>query len=171
MLKASLGTVLAGLVLCTCLAQPLQTSTGEGPKPATPAPTRRAYRLDFVVQELDGVHVTNSRTYSMTIASGNFRNSVRTGSKIPVNNSYLDIGVNIDCWDAEEFDSQLAINVSATISSVADDSNKSPMPVLRNNSWNCHVVIPLKHQTMLFSSDDVSSKAKLQLEVTATPLP
>jgi hypothetical protein len=44
------------------------------------------------------------------------------------------------------------------------------MPVTRQNQWRSAVVIPVKKPTVVFSSDDVSSKRQLQLELTATPV-
>jgi hypothetical protein len=41
-------------------------------------------------------------------------------------------------------------------------------PVIRQNSWDSTVAIPIGKPTVVGSSDDLDSKGKLQVEVTAT---
>ncbi len=169
MLKAAFGVLVTALVVWPCLAQP-QYATTEPPKPAA---ARHFYRLDFVVKELEGTRVTNSRAYSMTLSSDHAsRSSIRTGAKIPTHNSYVDVGVNIDSYDAVELGNQLSMNVSAEISSIADNTDSSPNGglVIRNSKWISQVILPLRHPTVLFSSDDPTSTRKMQLELTATPV-
>ena len=148
-----------------CLAQ------GEGKAEAS-----KYYHLDFVVQEVDGDKVTNSRHYLTTIATGDGSPSViRTGSKVPITTggagqeggqlTYLDVGVNMDCRMAKEVGGDLALNVSAEISSAATMSRQ---PLIRQTKWAASVIVPLGKPTVIFSSDDVAAKGKIQLELTAT---
>lgn len=133
------------------------------------------YRLDFVVKEIDGAKVLNSRAYSMSISSARSSQnaSMRTGSKVPVyakdgSPSYIEVGISIDCRAAKQVGADLALYVSADISSVAEPS--STPPVIRNNRWGGDVIVPLKKPTIVFSSDDAMSKRQMQLELTATPI-
>lgn len=147
-------------------------------KPA-PAVEQRHYRLDFVVKEVEAAKVVNSRSYSLVIATDG-RSAIRTGTKIPyttsaaANSPYaqIDVGVNIDCYGAKELNNQLMLNVKAEVSSLADSNQGSPpgAPVIRNNSWESNVVLPVRQPTTIFSSDDLASKRKMQLELTATPI-
>lgn len=140
------------------------------------------YRLDFVTKELDDNKVINTRTYSLTVsdkASGN----IRSGSRVPVYTSggggggntqftYIDLGVNIDCRDLRELAGQLTLSVSAEIAAATTETgtNNNPNPVIRQYKWNSAVIVPLRKATQIYSSDDLGSKRKFQLELTATPI-
>ncbi len=41
-------------------------------------------------------------------------------------------------------------------------------PVIRQNVWDSTVLVPIGKPTVVFSSDDLDSKGKMQVEVTAT---
>jgi hypothetical protein len=145
-----------------------------------PAMEQRYYHLDFVVEEVEAGKVVNSRNYSTIIAS-NGQSSIRTGTKVPFNAStvpnaaqymQIDVGVDIDCNEAKELNNQLMLHVKAEVSSLADPSEGSHpgAPVIRHNSWESNVVLPIRQPTTIFSSDDLASKRKMQLELTATPI-
>ena len=63
------------------------------------------YKLDFVVKEVEGTKVLNSRAYSMIVSTEKSSppSSIRTGSRVPTPTSagntqftYIELGVNID---------------------------------------------------------------------------
>jgi hypothetical protein len=140
------------------------------------------YHLEFVVKELEGGKVINSRSYSMSVAKretgGNFTNrSLRTGTKVLIQaeagkTSYYDVGVSIDCRELELIQNELAMNLSAEISSLqgGGDGTQGGIPTILQNRWNSEVIVQLGKPTVIFSSDDVTSKRTLQLELTATPI-
>jgi hypothetical protein len=160
--------------LCLMLALLAGTAFAQGDNKSAPEPS--FYRLDFVVKELDGGKVVNSRSYSMSISSGGNitqSTSIRNGSKVPVTASngtttYVDLGTNFDCRNAKMIGADLALNVSAEVSSVAEPGGNPP--VIRNNRWGGEVIVPLRKPTTIFSSDDAMSKRQMQLELTATPI-
>ena len=174
MLKTGLTILAAAVALCPFFARAQETASAQPAKVATATPKRQFYRLDFVIREVDGGHVTNSRSYSLIASTDHAFNSIRTGNKVPVANSgqYTDVGVSIDCRDAEELGDQLSINVTAELSTIPDTSERGSggLPLIRQNRWSSRVLLPLKHPTVLFSSDDLASTRKLQLELTATPI-
>jgi hypothetical protein len=43
-------------------------------------------------------------------------------------------------------------------------------PVVRQNQWQAGVIVPLKKPTVVFSSDDLTTKRQMQVELTATPI-
>jgi hypothetical protein len=140
---------------------------------------QKFYHLDFVVKEVDGGKVVNSRSYSTMISTGDFDNVIRTGNKVPYqtgagpnNYQYLDVGVNIDCHQAREVDNQLALLVTAEVSNLAPGQTAAsgPPPLVRQNSWRSDVIVPLRKPTVIFSSDDPTSTHKIQVELTATPI-
>lgn len=136
------------------------------------------YRLDFVTKELDDTKVINSRTYSLIVSDKSGGNSMRSSSKVAIPTGhgdqyqFYDIGVNLDVKEVREVQGQLSVGVAAGITHVAADStpNSSLPPVMRSYNWNSVVLVPLRKATQIFSSDDLGSKRKFQLELTATPV-
>ncbi len=154
-------TLLAG----ACLAQ--DKSNNESPK---------FYKLDFLVKEMDAGKVLNSRAYSMQVGGVKEEGSIRTGSKVPFAMApgqwtQIDVGTNIDCANINEVEGGLSLRLVAEVSSVLEDPSNAGHPIIRQNRWGSFVILKLKKPTVVFSSDDVSSKHQMQLEVTATPLP
>ena len=155
--------IITGLVLAagTCLAQPPEASW-------------KFYKLDFVVKEVEGSKVLNARTFSTIVhastpgvqAAGG---SIRTGSKVPTAGNYIDVGVNIDTRDVKEVQGDVALSVSADISSTPADA-ATERPVIRQNRWSSYVIVPIKKPTVIFASDDATTKHQMQLELTATPI-
>ncbi len=141
------------------------------------------YRLDFVLKELDESRVLSQKTYSTFMSTDERQKgaSIRSGTKVPYqsgggNNNYVDVGVNIDCQRIQEVNGQLVVQVSADVSSVpaagnTPGENAVPgMPVMRQNRWNSSAVVAIAKPTTLFSSDDLNTKRKLQLDLTATAI-
>ena len=146
------------------------------------APTK-FYKLEFVVKEVEGTRVLNSRAYSVTASTDKAgeRCQIRTGSKVPLpatgpgvgagQFTYLDVGVNIDCSSLKETQVGVSMQVSADISSLPQESSVPVSgQVIRQNRWTSHVVVQPKKPTVIFSSDDLTTKHQMQLELTATPI-
>jgi len=147
-------------------------------KPSETRPDPHYYRLEFVLKELgDDGRVVNSRTYYTDVATVGRSSQVRAGTKIPVRTNdkneiqYLDVGVNIDCDSAHETPQGLGLHISAEISSIATPtSGEVPSPVVRQNRWSSEALLPIGKLTVLFSSDNLENKGRMQVEVTATPI-
>ncbi|MGH9627454.1 MAG: hypothetical protein ACRD7E_03700 [Bryobacteraceae bacterium] len=161
------------------LAQEDKDKKVEVAKAATPAEQPKFYRLDFLVQEVEGGKIVNGRAYSMIVstASGGPPASMRTGNRLPIqaggNFQYFDVGVNIDCREVRELENRLSLTINADISSVVtgpESTETTTAPVVRNTRWASGVIVPIKKPTIIFSSDDATSKRKMQLELTATPI-
>ena len=163
-----------GKMACLAFVAAIGMGLAQGDKP--PAEPPSYYKLDFVVKEVEGGKTVNSRAYTTTISTERgARTSIRTGSRVPVpagkdgaSFNYLDMGVSFDCMQAKVMGSDLAVNVTADVNSIAEPS--STPPVIRNNRWNGDVLIPLRKATVVFLSDDANSKRQMQLEMTATPI-
>jgi hypothetical protein len=147
---------------------------------ATPT---RFYKLEFVVKEVEGTRVLNSRAYSVTASTdkGLERCQIRTGSKVPLpatgpgvgsgQFTYIDVGVSLDCSFLKETQVGISLQVSADISSLPQESSVPVSgQVIRQNRWTSHVVVQPKKPTVIFSSDDLTTKHQMQLELTATPI-
>jgi len=169
--------LLAVIVAGGCLGQ-TEPAKAEGGPAAEP----RYFHLDFVIKEMEGGKTINTRAYAMTVSTDRERTSVRSGNRVPVpmgsrpagapsntQFTYVDVGTNIDCWNSKEIQGQLTLMVTAEVSSAADTQD-APAPVVRQVKWNSPVVVPLRKPTVIFSSDDPSSKRQMQLELTASPI-
>lgn len=139
------------------------------------------YRLDFVLKELDESRVLSQKTFSTFMSPDAKGASIRSGTRVPYQSgeghtNYADVGVNIDCQRIQEVNGQLVVQVSAEITSVPavgstpGESAVPGMPLVRQNRWNSSAVVAIAKATTLFSSDDLNTKRKLQLELTATPI-
>ncbi len=164
---------------CTAFAGPLIAQQQENAPAESKSSPAKFYRLDFVVQEVEAGKVVNGRNYTL-IGSTSARSSLRTGNRVPYMSglpnmqqvNFMEVGVNIDCWNLREIGNGLALEVSADATSMAPTPENMPNapPVTRQNRWTSGVVLPVKKPTVIFSSDDLNSKRKLQLELTATPI-
>ena len=172
--------------------------TAKAPETAKPPePADHFYRLEYVIQELgtDG-KPTNSRTYSTIVGTerGQQFSAIRTGSRVPIvtgalhgpngdakenkleyQYQYIDIGVNIDTRNLREVGRQLAIDLKAEITGLAESARSAGSglvddPVIRQNMWQASVLIPVGKPTVVFSSDSLDSKGGMHFVVTATPL-
>jgi hypothetical protein len=147
----------------------------------TPEPPK-FYKLDFVVKEVEGAKVLNARSYSITVSTdaSSPHSSIRTGSKVPTPTgatgqySFIDLAVNIDCGPVKAIQDGISLTVTVEISGVVQDSTTPASttlpPVIRQNRWGSSVVLPIKKPTIIFSSDDTTTKRQMQMELTATPI-
>jgi len=170
------------ILLCLALfTVPAIAQEGKTQAPPTPEakPDARYYHLEFVLKELgDDGRVVNNRTYHTDVATGGRFSQVRAGTKIPVRTNdkdeiqYLDLGVNIDCDSAHETPQGLGLHISAEISSIANSpgSGESGSPIVRQNRWSSETLLPIGKPTVVFSSDNLENKGRMQVEVTATPI-
>jgi len=135
-----------------------------------PKEPMKFYKLDFVLKDVEGTKVLSARNYSVVV-SAQSASRIRAGSKVPIRSgtTYQDIGTNVDCKDLLEAGNEISFDLKVEASSLLQDNDQTP--VIRQNSWESHVIIPLKKPTIVFSSDDNTTKRALQFEVTATPRP
>ncbi len=148
--------------------------------PAAAQEAARFLRLDFVIREFEDQRAVSAKTYSaMTTTDDRSRGmSIRTGNKVPYqtgqnNWSYADVGVNIDAQKTViEANGQITITLVADITTMPtpNEGSSQMLPQIRQNRWNGVVTLPPSKATLLYSSDDLNSKRKIQIELTATPL-
>jgi hypothetical protein len=141
----------------------------------------RYYRLDFVVKDVQDGKLLDSRNYFAFISNstrgGRPTTSVRAESKVTLRagSDYreFDLGTGIDCGYRADTKDTLGLNVNVDVTSLVPGEDKSvtnPIPIVRKNRWQSDLSVTLRKPTTIFSSDDVSSKRKLQIELTATPI-
>ncbi len=173
--------ILMGFALFTAAAMPQEpkNSDAKTPEARTQTADVHYYRLEFVLKELgDDGRVVNSRSYHTGVSTDGRNSSVRAGTKIPIrvndkdNIQYLDVGVNVDCNNARETAQGLSLQITVEISSLANPSgsNEASTPIVRQNKWQSMTLVPIGKPTVIFSSDNLENKGRMQVEVTATPL-
>ncbi|HCC58601.1 MAG TPA: hypothetical protein DEQ47_15355 [Solibacterales bacterium] len=141
---------------------------------AQSAEPAKFYKLEFVIKEAEAAKVLSAHSFTM-IAATDANNTLRTGARLPVATAapaqytYLDVGVSIDCRNVKESAAGLSMYISADVSSVPAESNGTP-PVVHQNRWTTGVIVPLQKSTVLFASDDMTTKHQMRLELTATPV-
>ena len=145
-------------------------------------PIQKVYKVSFLIYELEDGKKINERTYSFPVntVDGNPRDgSIRVGTRVPVTMGekqtqyqYIDVGLSLNCNLTEQAD-KFIINGSLELSSFAlPDQGADPRsggnPVLRNVKQNFTMLVMPGKSTPVTSMDDINSKKRLQLEVTAT---
>jgi len=147
------------------------------------------YQIVFVVQEVEGGRVINSRRYATDMSFEGVKSgsgSIRTGAKVPIATgsfsspsgnvptqfTYVDVGFNADFDNAhlEDDKAYLRLTVELSSSDAAAPNNPIHNPTIRQNRWVAGVTVPLGKPTVVFSSDDLTSKRTMQVELTVTPV-
>jgi hypothetical protein len=137
------------------------------------------YKLEFVLHELQGGKVINTRNYMMTVEDGD-RASTKTGARVPVSAGgdkgfqYIDIGVNIDCravgrGDYASLSTVVEMSSFALPEQTSATSSGLP-PVLRQVRAQMNAVVPVNKATVIGSMDDANSSKRYEIAVTATKL-
>lgn len=137
-----------------------------------------AYKLEFVLRELQDNKLINTREYAMIVQEGFGPANVKIGSKIPARNpqgdlSYMDVGTNIQCWDLRAQPPRLGLNCTVEISNFALPEQKlqsgvtSP-PVLNQIRMNVPPMLEEGKQVTIGSVDDPNSTKRYEIALTAT---
>jgi hypothetical protein len=139
--------------------------------------TRNVYKLEFTVFELENGKRINERSYMLHLLDGDRRGtSTRVGTRVPVQVGpdkgvqYMDVGLKIsaDFHSADDSGVTLWINFETSGFAVPEQSTQSGTPVLRNVNDATAAKLAYGKPTLISSIDDVNSKRRLQLELTAT---
>jgi hypothetical protein len=150
--------------------KPAVTTVARAEKPAV------TYKLDFTLSELEDGTRVNSRSYSMLMEEGDWGRT-RIGTRVPINLGegkgiqYMDVGFSLDAR-VKQREGDLRLEVRLEANSFAPvEQGEAPRPrepVLRSmRSELTASVIPGK-PTLLTTVDELGSKRRFQLEVTAT---
>jgi hypothetical protein len=148
---------------------------------------RNPFRLDYTIKEMEDGKVVNTRTYSLVMQSaeerGRSMGEVKTGSRVPVATSsgkdgpaqiqYLDVGINIRAQLYVLENSNLLLDNSIEISTLAsgpDASANALAPVIRQIRTNTTSEVSGGKANQLASLDDPISKHRFVIEVTPTKL-
>lgn len=168
------------LVLTLISAAAAQEATTKKDTPDA-RPQAKIYKLNFLIYEMEDGKKTNERTYSLPIKSHEGRPaSIKVGDRLPIitgkegQMQYFDVGLSIDC-NVEEQNDKLIVSSNLDLSSIvlpeqagSEARNAGGNPVVRQIRQWFSALVPLGKPTLVTSIDDINSKKRLQVEVTAT---
>lgn len=133
---------------------------------AATKPPAKFYKLDFVLKEVDGDRVLNSRAYSMSMSTESTPSSIRAIAKTAEG---VDTGVQIDVRNLREMQNQVSLNLMAKVTGVGEKDAPSHS-VVREFQWGSDVLVPIRKATVVYRSESTTSTSQMEVEVTATPL-
>ena len=161
------------------------------PKAADAIEPRHAYRVDFVLTEIEDGKKINSRQFALNLNGGE-SDQLKVGTRVPVEVKqgeiqYLDVGTNIWCRLRDRSNSEplehglrdlswlgndVMLNVTAEVSNFAvpDQQGASMRPAIRQMKVEGSTIAVVGKQMVVGSVDDPNSKRQYQLELTVTRL-
>ena len=144
------------------------------------------YKLSFAIFEVEDAKRVNQREYSMIVKSNEGRpTSVKSSTRVPIATgvteshdtqiTYIDVGLQISCSMLKELAGKIAVTCDVEISNILQEPSPEARnnlgPVLRTtNAKYAWAVLSPGKPTTLSTIDDVNSKKRIQVEVTATRL-
>ncbi len=138
------------------------------------------YKLDFVIAELEDGKRVNTRAYSMMIMETR-NGTINVATRVPVLTGsggpspqfqYMDVGLNLE-YSLWEQGNMVVVNGRTRIDSFADtqpQSGAANMPVTRRISADGQAAVVPGRPTIISSVDDVNSKKRYEIQVTATKI-
>jgi hypothetical protein len=181
MLKKNVWVVVLAMALIVAVGGSSTWAQGPGTSKAGDAEEKvpGAYRLDFIMSELEDGKKINTRQYSMNLKSPD-ANEIKIGTRVPVEVKqgefqYLDVGTNIWCKLREQDTgsaNNVMLNVKAELSnfSIPDQQSQSMRPAIRQMKIEASTIAVIGKPMVIGSADDPNSKRQFQLEVTVTKL-
>jgi hypothetical protein len=135
-----------------------------------------AYRLDFLISEMEDGKRINSRQYSMNLNT-NDSNEIKIGTRVPVDTNtkegefqYLDVGINVSARLYER-NGQLGLTARAESSSfVPPGQGNESHPAVRQMKIEGSTIVMNDKPIVMGVVDDPNSKRQFQLEVTVKKL-
>ena len=162
------------LMLAGLYAPPGRAQESEKPARSTEKKSAETYRLDFVVNELEDSKKVNTRSYSVLLEGDNW-SRLRIGTRVPIQQPsgivYIDVGLSLDCR-LHDGDRGPSLEVTLEMNSFAIPEQGAEAhpntPPLRNFRTQTTSALALGKPTVVTSADDMASKRRFQVEVTAT---
>ena len=151
----------------------------ETTKPAGPPPPNfnAAYKLDYVMAELEDGKRVNTRTYTVVVDDGGDGGRLNQSLRVPIltgkdSMQYIDVGLHLNARVRSREDNTVWLSTKFEISGVAEQAGAANggAPTLRTVEYATPAVVTLGKSTVLASGDDLGSKKKFELSVTVTKL-
>ena len=146
-----------------------------------PPPQKAAYRLDFKIYEMEDGKRSNQREYSMIVAAGNragASSEIRVGTRVPISYeekkiTYTNVGLDITCrltLDENKVWGNFDVSLDGFTLPEQSTDLHGGNPVLRSTVSRVETSIVPGKPLVIASIDDVNSKKRLIVEVTATKI-
>lgn len=137
---------------------------------------KKTYRLTYTITDSEEGKKLGSQRFSLVVLSGG-RTTMKNGSKVPVvtgsytagtgsqsQNTYLDVGLNIDA-SLDESENGMRLRTKVERSSVADEKPGSGTPVIRQTVLEGTSTLVAGKPVVLGSMDIPGSTRHLDMEV------
>jgi len=150
-----------------------QAAAQEAAKPKADDPNA-AYRLDYVISEVENGKRVNTRTYTLLTDEGG-QGNMHMGMKVPIQGEkgpvYLEVGVRIDSRVRPRQGSDVWLSTRFELSSMVDQQQtvNGAMP-LRSVEYSTTTVVAPGKSVVISSGDDLGSQKRFELSVTVTKL-
>ena len=139
------------------------------------------YKMNFSIFELEDGKRVNQREYSMVSKSDEGRPSaLKASTRVPIFTEekqihYIDAGLDIRCLSVREMAGKVAANCEVNISNFvlpeqSPEARNSAGPVLRTTNATSWALLTPGKPTVISTIDDVNSKKRIQIELTATKI-
>ena len=172
-----IGWVTLILLLFAAALTAQQTQSEEAAKESTASKSVAAYKLDYVLREMQGTKAINTRQYSALVEEGK-RGEMKIGTKVPVPTignqfQYIDVGINLS-FTVQSTGGSVGLNTMLEMSSVSASDEDKPQatqlgaPLVRQVRTNFATVVHEGQPTVIGSVDDVTSTKHYEISVTAT---
>lgn len=170
------NTAALGLVILLAAALPVSAQ-----EPKVP-PDIAVYKVEFHLRDGNDAAAKAGRRYTMlvnTTGKGTFRVGnrvpVATGSSQPglVNTqfTYIEVGVNIDCW-IREANGKVSLRADLDVSSIVQPDKAAipavPNPIIGQLKINVDALLNVGKPTVVASIDDPVTLRKFDVEATVT---
>jgi hypothetical protein len=192
-MKAKSSTLIVILFLLTAVyslqAQQAPPTSSFSQRPTTIGPTAESvsqpaiyYRLDFVIHEMDGEKLVDTRNYSLWVQAG-VPATMTAGSEVPYssgsystvgsgtakNIQYRNVGISIECV-VKEGNENPQLDLRLNISDALPPEKDPDTPVIRKVSVNSKALLVLGKPTTVSIVEDPGSRHRFRVDVTATKL-
>ena len=139
------------------------------------------YKMNFNIFELEDGKRVNQREYSMVSKSDERPSTLRASTRVPIFTTgekqiqYIDAGLDIRCLSVRETAGKVAVNCEVNISNFvlpeqSPEARNSAGPVLRTTNATSWALLTPGKPTVMSTIDDVNSKKRIQIELTATKI-
>jgi len=150
-----------------------QAAAQETAKPKADDPNA-AYRLDYVISEVENGKRVNTRTYTLVTDEGG-GSSMRMGMRVPIQGekgpNYMDVGLRVDAKVRARQGNDVWLSTRFEVSSLVDQPQtvSGALP-LRSVEYSNPAVVTLGKSVVLAAGDELSSQKRFELSVTVTKL-
>lgn len=185
------GTLVASLIVGPATIRTRAQDSAPAKTSTDAVEPGHAYRVDFVINEIEDGKKINSRQYALNLNAGE-SDQLKVGTRVPVEVKqgeiqYLDVGTSIWCrlrdrGNREPSDrglrelswlgNDVMVNVNTEISNFAvpDQQGASLRPAIRQMKIESSTIAIVGKQMVVGSVDDPNSKRQFQLEMVVTKL-